>query len=109
MSNFQIIAIVAGVTYGALTAAASAAGIKNRTLPLPLAMLGIVFGLTVASGGIVMQSAENVGVYILATGLLGIMAVALANGLQSSAGPTLSHHIVRLIISAGIILMATQS
>ena len=108
MSNLQIIAIVSAVTYGALTAAAAAGQVKNRALALPIGILGIVFGLTTVAGGVVMQSAETVGLYILIIGLLGIMAVALANGFQHEGGPTISHHVVRAIITAAIILLATR-
>lgn len=108
MSNMQIIAIVSAVTYGALTAAAAAGQIINKTLILPLGILGIVFGLTTVAGGVVMQTAGTIGLYILIVGLLGIMAVALANGFQHEGGPTISHHFVRAIITGAIILLASR-
>ena len=46
LSTLQIVGVVSAVTYGALTAAASAAGVKNKTILMPLGVLGIVFGLT---------------------------------------------------------------
>lgn len=108
MSTFQIIAIVSAVTYGGLTAAASAAGIAKKTILMPLGVLGIVFGITTALGAITMQSVEAIGLYIMIVGLLGIVAVAISNGVASQHGPTVSHHIVRAIITAAIILMATR-
>lgn len=107
MSTLQIIAIVAAVTYGGLTAAASVAGIVNKTILMPLGVLGAVFGVATASGAITMQFAEAVGLYTMIVGLLGIVAVAIANGIASEHGPTISHHVVRAMITAAIIFMAT--
>lgn len=108
MNTLQIFGIVAAVTYGGLTAAASVGGIVNKTILMPLGVLGAVFGITTATGAITMQFVEAVGLYIMIVGLLGIVAVAISNGVASEHGPTVSHHVVRAAITAAIIFLATR-
>lgn len=102
----QIAATVLSMTYGLLTAVASGASLANRTLHNALASLGIVFGLSVSVAGFLLTTElAGPGVVLLVVGLLGIILTAIGNGYYLGS-PVVSHHIVRILISAAITALA---
>ncbi|HMU93730.1 MAG TPA: hypothetical protein PKE35_12470 [Anaerolineales bacterium] len=102
---FVWVGAVLAILYGALTSFAGFGQSKQDKIQ-PWAAWGMVLcGGLVVSSGVLALFASGSSPSMLVIGLIGIHVLAINNGLKMFGKITFSHHLVRLVISIGIIAL----
>ena len=101
-----VVLIILGL-YLAIVAFSAVLGSLGAKIITPRNMLLTLFSVlvTVAFTYIYLGMGNDNGIYGIAGGLFGISGVALSNGVLMRQKPTLSHHLIRLLINL-ILLVA---
>src|SRR5687767_3341794 len=95
-----------GLLYGALHGAAGRAQ-DNAAIPAWAASVWLALAaLTVLASVLVLATQSVVAVLLLAVGVLGIAALAIANGFWLHGRPRWSHHALRAAFAAAVLVPA---
>ena len=102
---FIWIAAIFSIIYGSLTSFAGVSQTKENKIQI-WAIWGLVLcGALVIAGGIMTVLDVKAALWVLGTGLLGIHALAINNGLKLFGKINPSHHLARLVVSVVLITL----
>jgi hypothetical protein len=100
------IAMILSLVYGLLTAFAGLSQFRHKNIQAWAAWGLLVFGLLVATGGLLLLLSPGLSLPVMVVGLVGIHLLAINNGLKIFGKINPSHHLFRLLVSLTLLGLA---